>query len=154
MRILAAVVAALLTVQTAGAQQPQAPKRTGRLLVTRLNVRDLAASLRFFSEGLGLKEQSRFSPSKGTIEVSLGDPAHPLPSPIMLLHRESSTTPVEPGHSWSIVIEVKDVKALAASVVRAGGKVVRPPGDVASAPVIVAVVEDPDGHHFELVQFK
>ena len=138
----------------AGDARPSGGTRTGRLLVTRLNVRDLAASLRFFSEGLGLREQGRFAPSKGTVEVTVGDPGNPLPGGIMLLHRESRTTPYNPGEWGTVVLEVKDVKATAASAVGAGGKLVRPPADSPAAPVIVAVVEDPDGHQFELVQFK
>jgi lactoylglutathione lyase len=141
--------------QTAPAQGSGSPPvRTGRLLTTRLNVRDLAASLRFFSEGLGLREQSRFSPSKGSVEVSLGDPGDPLPAGIMLLNRESRTRPYDPGEWGTVVMQVKDVNAIANRVAGAGGKLVRPPGESSAAPVIVAVVEDPDGHQFELVQFK
>ncbi|HEV3061321.1 MAG TPA: VOC family protein [Vicinamibacterales bacterium] len=142
--------------QSAGAGQATTASaaRTGRLLVTRLNVRDLAASLRFFTEGLGLSEQSRFSPSKGSIEVTIGDRSNPLPAGIMLLHRESRTTPYDPGEWGTVVLEVKDVNVSAANAARAGGKLIRPPADSPAAPVIVAVVEDPDGHQFELVQFK
>ncbi len=142
--------------QTAGAGQARTAgaARTGRLLLTRLNVRDLAASLRFFGEGLGLSEQSRFSPSKGSIEVTVGDPTNPLPAGIMLLYRESRTAPYEPGEWGTVVLEVRDVRASAANAARAGGKLVRPPADSSAAAVIVAVVQDPDGHQFELVQFK
>ena len=160
------VVSVLLGLPTCGAAQtaatPTSPagaagagaRRQGRLLVTRLNVRDLEASLRFFAEGLGLKEQSRFSPSKGTVEVTLGDTAHPLPSSIMLVHRESRTTPYSAGEWGTVVLEVKDVKAVAAAVAASGGKVERPPADSSAGPVIVSFVTDPDGHQFELVQFK
>src|SRR5262249_30886820 len=155
------LVAVLLTfpiaAQAQGAKGGETPKpaaRTGRLLVTRLNVRDLAVSLKFFAEGLGLTEQSRFSPSKGSIEVSLGDPSHPLPSTIMLINRESRTTPYDPGEWGPVVMEVKDVRTVAANAARAGGKLVRQPADSPAAAVITAVVQDPDGHQFELVQFK
>ncbi|MEQ1761070.1 MAG: VOC family protein [Vicinamibacterales bacterium] len=164
-RSLTALSLVLLIQGSSAAQTPPAPSRpaagapsgntrTGRLLLTRLNVRDLDASLRFFSEGLGLKEVSRFSPSKGTAEVSLGDPAHPLPSTIMLVHRESRTAPYSPGEWGTVVMEVRDVKLTADAVARAGGKVIRAPAGSAAAPVIVAFVADPDGHEFELVQFK
>jgi catechol 2,3-dioxygenase-like lactoylglutathione lyase family enzyme len=138
-----------------GQPAPSAPgSRAGRLLLTRLNVRDLDVSLRFFAEGLGLREVGRLTPSKGTMEVSLGDPAFPLPSPIMLIHRSARATPYSPGEWGSVVMEVKDAAAATAAVVRAGGKVTRESAPSSAGPVIVAFVQDPDGHEFELVQFK
>lgn len=152
--ILALVLGVTAQAQAQAPASRPAAARQGRLLITRLNVRNLDAALRFFGDGLGLREQSRFSPSKGTTEVSLGEPSHPLPAAIMLLHRESRTTPYSPGDGANIVMEVKDVKAVAEAVTRAGGTVIRAPAGSAAAPVIVAVVADPEGHQFELVQFK
>ena len=134
--------------------QTGARTRPGRLLITALNVRDLATALRFFTEGLGMTEQGRHVPSKDVVEVTVGYTDNPLPAGLMLIHRQTRTAPYERGEWGRIILEVEDVNATAASAVRAGGKLVRPPGDVASAPVVVAVVEGPDGHHFELVQFK
>ena len=141
-------------VATSRLQQTEAHTRPGRLLITALNVRDLAAALRFFIDGLGMTEQGRHVPSKDVVEVTVGYPDNPLPAGIMLIHRKTRAAPYDRGEWGRIILEVKDVKATAASAGLAGGKLVRPPGDVASAPVIVAVVEDPDGHQFELVQFK
>ncbi len=138
------------------AGQPPAPggTRSGRLFITTLNVRDLSAALRFFTEGLGMRELGRHVPGKGVVEVSLGYGDEPARMGLMLLHREERTTPYERGEWGKVILEVKDLRATTESVARAGGTVVRPPREVASAPVLNAIVEDPDGHSFELVQFK
>ena len=57
------VLGVLLTPHaTLGAQQSVAAPapggtRSGRLFITTLNVRDLGTALRFFTEGLGMREQ-------------------------------------------------------------------------------------------------
>ena len=137
-----------------GGQPAPGGTRSGRLFITTLNVRDLGAALRFFTEGLGMREQGRHVPGKGVVEVSLGYSDEPARTGLMLLHREAHTAPDERGEWGKVILEVKDLQATADNVVRAGGKVVRPPREVASAPVLNAIVEDPDGHTFELVQFK
>lgn len=128
--------------------------RNGRLFVTTLNVVDLSAALRFFVDGLGMREQGRHIPAKGVIEVSLGYADEPLRSGLMLLHRESQATPYQRGEWGKVILEVPDLQATTARVARAGGTIVRAVREVASAPVLNAIVEDPDGHVFELIQFK
>ena len=142
-----------LSVPPAGEQPAPGAARAGRLFITTLNVRDLGTALRFFTEGLGMREQSRHVPGKGVVEVSLGYSEEPRLG-LMLLHREAHTAPYERGEWGKVILEVKDLRATTERVSRAGGTVVRPPREVASAPVLNAIVEDPDGHTFELVQFK
>ena len=142
------------SVPSLGGQPAPSETRSGRLFITTLNVRDLSAALRFFTEGLGMREQSRHVPGKGVVEVSLGYSDEPARMGLMLLHREAHTAPYERGDWGKVILEVKNLRATTENVTRAGGKVVRAPREVASAPVLNAMVEDPDGHTFELVQFK
>ena len=162
MRRVSAAAAIVLTlcftpemaVATRAQEASAARAHKNRLMNTTLNVRDLAASLRFFTEGLGMRERGRHVPSKGVTEVSLGYGDEGNGALIMLAHREARTTPYERGEWGRLIFEVVDVRATVDRVVRAGGKLARGAADVASAPVVVAIVEDPDGHQFELVQFK
>jgi predicted enzyme related to lactoylglutathione lyase len=101
-----------------------------------------------------MHERGRHIPADGVTEVSIGYTNEPQRAELMLAHRRARTTAYERGEWGRVILEVRDVRTTVMNVARAGGKLVRPPGDVESAPVIVAVVEDPDGHQFELVQFK
>ena len=125
-----------------------------RLLHTMIRVRDLDASLNFYSNLLGMKvlRKRDYPTGKFTLAfVGYGD--------------ETSNTVIELTHNWDqkepyalgsafghLAIGVPDVAAVCDIAAKAGGAVTRQPGPVKFGTTIIAFVKDPDGYMIELVQ--
>jgi catechol 2,3-dioxygenase-like lactoylglutathione lyase family enzyme len=140
----------------ATSSQDKRPTVTGKNLIysVGLNVEDMNRALKFFTEGLGMKERSRFAPSPGTLEVWVGY-GNDRESEIMLVSSNARTRPVDVGDWGRMVLYVTDVRAIADSVVKVGvGKIVRPPSAQPANKVTTLNLEDPDGHRLELVEFN
>jgi catechol 2,3-dioxygenase-like lactoylglutathione lyase family enzyme len=132
------------------------PSVTGKNLIysTGLNVADLDRALKFFTEGLGMRERSRFAPSPTTLEVWVGY-GNDRESEIMLVYSKTRTAPIAGGDWGRMVLYVKDVRAMVDNVVKTGvGSVLRAPAAQPANKVTTAHVEDPDGHKIELVEFN
>ena len=102
-----------------------------RLLHTMLRVRDLDASVAFYTKLLGMKELRRNEVPGGRYTlafVGYGD------------------------ESDASVLELPDVYAACDQLTKAGGKVTREAGPVQHGTTVIAFVEDPDGYKVELVQ--
>src|SRR5262249_16860835 len=159
-----AALGAIATVAGAGnvfAQDGAGCTHANRIINTTLRVRDLDRALKFYVEGLGMHERNRRMASKDVTELSVGYSNDARVAELMLVHNKAQSAAASAeaqsaaSSAWGhIILEVKDVKATIENVAKAGGKVIRQPCPTASVPVIVAFVEDPDGHQFELVQFK
>lgn len=155
------IVVVLVAVGNTGrvfAQDGNGGTHTNRIINTTLNVRDLDRALKFYVEGLGMHEKNRRRASKDITELSLGYGDNRLAELMLVHNRAQSALASEevrfPGSWGRIILEVKDLKATLENVAKAGGKVTRQPAPNATVPVIVGGAEDPDGHPFELVQFK
>jgi lactoylglutathione lyase len=159
-------VAAVLGVLAAFAPASAASAQDGaphanRLINTTLFVQDLDRAAKFYIEGLGMHERGRRQASKDVTEFSVGYSSDPRVAEVMLVYNKAQAAkapgeaPAASSRSWGhIILEVTDLKTTLENVARAGGRVTSQPAANASVPVIVAFVEDPDGHRFELVQFK
>ena len=126
-----------------------------RLLHTMLRVGDLEASIRFYTEVLGMQLLRRKDYPDGNFTlafVGYGD--------------EAANTVIELTHNWDtgsydtgtgfghIAIEVDDVYKAANEVKARGGKVIRAAGPMNAGTTIIAFVEDPDGYQIELLGSK
>ncbi|MEO6953266.1 MAG: lactoylglutathione lyase [Polyangia bacterium] len=124
-----------------------------RLLHTMLRVVDLDASLRFYTEVLGMKllRKKDYEGGRFTLAfVGYGD--------------ESDTAVLELTHNWDtksydlgdayghIAIGTEDIKATVEKVRAAGGKITREPGPMKHGITVIAFVEDPDGYKVELIE--
>ena len=124
-----------------------------RLLHTMLRVGDLDASLRFYTEILGMKLLRRKDYEGGRFTlafVGYGD--------------ESDTAVLELTHNWDtrsyalgdayghIAIGTDDIHATVEKVRAAGGKVTREPGPMKHGTTVIAFVEDPSGYKVELIE--
>ncbi|WP_053979902.1 lactoylglutathione lyase [Marinagarivorans algicola] len=123
-----------------------------RFLHTMLRVGDLAASLNFYVDILGMRllRQQDFPDGRFTL-VFLG------------YTDEASGTVLELTHNWDtqdydlgngyghIAIGVEDVYAAANKIKAAGGKIVREAGPMLHGQTVLAFVEDPDGYKIELL---
>jgi lactoylglutathione lyase len=125
-----------------------------RFLHTMIRVRDLDASLRFYTNLLGMKLLRKRDYPSGQFTlafVGYGD--------------ESSNTVIELTHNWGqaepynlgsafghLALGVPDVYETCERLAAAGVKIPRPAGPMAHGGSVIAFIEDPDGYRIELVQ--
>lgn len=124
-----------------------------RILHTMLRVGNLARSLQFYTEVLGMKllRQEQYPEGKFSLAfVGYGD--------------EANNTALELTYNWDtdgynlgngfghIAIAVPDAVAACEAIKRHGGKVIREAGPMLHGTIVLAFVEDPDGYKIELIE--
>ena len=125
-----------------------------RYLHTMLRVKNLDASVEFYTRILGMKELRRREVPDGKYTlafVGYGDEAtHTV---LELTYNWGKDDGYELGTAFGhLAIGVPDVAGACEDVRRAGGRVVREAGPVKFGTTIIAFIEDPDGYKIELVQ--
>lgn len=120
-----------------------------RYLHTMVRVRDLPAALRFFCDGLGLRELRRRDSESGRFTlVFLGlDPATDSPQ-LELTYNWDQTEPYSGGRNFGhVAYEVEDIYAACQHLIDLGYPLSRPPRDGR-----MAFVRSPDLISVELLQ--
>lgn len=119
-----------------------------RYLHTMIRVRDLDAALRFFCEGLGLKEIRRRESEKGRFTlVFLGESEGDGPQ-LELTFNWDQTEPYTVGRNFGhVAYQVDDIYAACQRLVDLGYVISRPPRDGH-----MAFVRSPDQASVELLQ--
>ncbi len=119
-----------------------------RYLHTMVRVRDLPATLRFFCEGLGLREIRRRDHEKGRYTlVFLGERDGDSPQ-LELTHNWDQAEPYSGGRNFGhLAYEVEDVYAACQRLLDLGYAISRPPRDGR-----MAFVRSPDLISVELLQ--
>ena len=119
-----------------------------RYLHTMIRVRDLAAALRFFCDGLGLRELRRRDHEKGRFTlVFLGEREGDSPQ-IELTHNWDHTEAYSGGRNFGhVAYEVDDIYAACQRFIDLGYTISRPPRDGH-----MAFVRSPDLISVELLQ--
>lgn len=133
-----------------------ATKNSRRLLHTMIRVRDLDASLDFYTRLLGMKLFNRDDYPGGSFTlafVGYGDQHdHTV---IELTHNWGRVEPYSLGEGFGhLAIEVPDAYGACEALAKAGIKITRPPGPMKHGTTVIAFVEDPDGYKVELIQAK
>lgn len=133
-----------------------APTKTERyrMLHTMLRVMDLDASLKFYTEQLGMKllRKKDFEGGRFTLAfVGYGDEAdHTV---LELTHNWDQKEKYVMGGAYGhIAIGVPDIYATCERLAKAGVKIPRPPGPMKHSTTVIAFVEDPDGYRIELIE--
>ena len=126
-----------------------------RMLHTMIRVGDLARSLRFYCDVLGMKLLRRKDYESGRFTlafVGYGD--------------ESTNTVVELTHNWDtdrydlgnafghLALGVEGIYATCDALRAKGAKITREPGPMMHGGSEIAFVEDPDGYKIELIELK
>ena len=140
--------------ETAAAVKAIAGTDKFRFLHTMIRVRDLDASLQFYTDLLGMKllRKRDYPSGKFTLAfVGYGD--------------ESSNTVIELTHNWGqaepydlgsafghLAVGVPDVYKTCERLAAAGVKIPRPAGPMAHGGSVIAFIEDPDGYRIELIE--
>jgi lactoylglutathione lyase len=119
-----------------------------RFLHTMLRVRDLDASLDFFTK-LGLRETRRHRSEGGRFTlVFLGTGAPGDTAEIELTHNWDQSEPYPTGRFFGhLAFQVEDIHATCARLQAAGVAILRPPRDGR-----MAFIKSPDGQSIELLQ--
>jgi lactoylglutathione lyase len=120
-----------------------------RYLHTMVRVRDLPAALRFFCDGLGLRELRRRDSEQGRFTlVFLGERAEGDSPQIELTYNWDHQEPYTVGRNFGhVAYEVDDIYAACQRFVDAGYAISRPPRDGH-----MAFVRSPDAISVELLQ--
>jgi lactoylglutathione lyase len=125
-----------------------------RLLHTMIRVRDLDASLNFYTNLLGMKllRKRDYPTGKFTLAfVGYGDETDN--TVIELTHNWEQAEPYNLGNAFGhLAIGVPDVYKACERLADAGVKIPRPAGPMAHGGSVIAFIEDPDGYRIELVQ--
>ena len=125
-----------------------------RLLHTMIRVRDLDASLKFYTNQLGMKllRKRDYPSGKFTLAfVGYGDETNS--TVIELTHNWEQAEPYNLGSAFGhLAIAVPDVYKACDRLAAAGVKIPRPAGPMAHGGSVIAFIEDPDGYRIELIE--
>lgn len=127
-----------------------------RFLHTMIRVRDLDASIDFYTRHLGMRVLRRndYPEGKFTLAfVGYGD--------------EQDGTVIELTHNWDqdqaydlgggfghLAIAVPDIYAVCDEMEKEGVSIPRKPGPMKHGATVIAFIEDPDGYKIELIEKK
>jgi lactoylglutathione lyase len=124
-----------------------------RVLHTMIRVGDLARSIAFYTEVLGMKLLRKQDYPEGRFTLAFVGFAP-----------ESEQAAIELTHNWDtpsydlgsgfghVAIAVPDAFAACAEIKQRGGTVVREAGRMKHGSTVIAFVQDPDGYKIELIQ--
>jgi lactoylglutathione lyase len=138
----------------ADTSKPIADADKFRLLHTMIRVRDLDASLQFYTDLLGMRllRKRDYPTGKFTLAfVGYGDEGSN--TVIELTHNWDQAEPYSLGSAFGhLAVGVLDVYKTCERLAEAGVKIPRPAGPMAHGGSVIAFIEDPDGYRIELVQ--
>jgi lactoylglutathione lyase len=125
-----------------------------RFLHTMIRVRDLDASLNFYTNLLGMKllRKRDYPTGKFTLAfVGYGDETDN--TVIELTHNWDQAEPYALGSAFGhLAIGVPDVYKACERLAATGVKIPRPAGPMAHGGSVIAFIEDPDGYRIELIE--
>ena len=126
-------------------------------LHTMLRVRDLDASIAFYTKLLGMTELRRREVPDGKYTlafVGYADNAHGQ-AEVELTYNWEQDKPYDVGNGFGhLAVGVPDVAAACEAVRSGNGRVTREAGPVKFGTTVIAFVEDPDGYKIELIERK
>ena len=125
-----------------------------RYLHTMLRVKNLDASVNFYTKLMGMKELRRSEVPGGKYTLCfLGYAGNPEQAEIELTYNWGHDEPYEVGTGFGhLAVGVPNAAAACEDVRKGGGKVTREAGPVQHGTTVIAFVEDPDGYKIELIE--
>lgn len=152
MKLLASALLAVGLPVTANAQAPAAPAIAPEGMVgPALYVTDPARSLKFYTEGLGMKLRMRFGPADRP-DMVVGFGSNPADAGIMLITDKSGPIrPIVHAHGFDrIALRLPDLSGVSARLQALGFK----GGEIKTVhgSIRMMMVTDPDGYPIELIE--
>ncbi len=124
-----------------------------RFLHTMLRVGDLDRSVKFYTEGFGMKELRRHDVPDGKYTLAFVGYGGEEDHTVIELTYNDGVEKYDMGSAFGhLAVGVPDAYAATETLRKAGAKVTREPGPVKFGTTVIAFVEDPDGYKIELVQ--
>ena len=124
-----------------------------RILHTMLRVGDMQRSVRFYTEGLGMKllrTTDRPEQKYSLAFVGYDDESR---AAVLELTYNYGVDRYDLGSGYGhVAVGVPDVRSACDKVRALGGKVTREPGPVKGGTTMIAFVEDPDGYKIEFIE--
>lgn len=124
-----------------------------RVMHTMIRVRDLDASLDFYTRLLGMKLLRRKDYPEGRFSLAfVGYGAEIDHAVIELTHNWDQPTNYDLGNGYGhIAIAVHDIYAVCDGLKAQGAKVIREAGPMKNDTLVLAFLQDPDGYKIELI---
>ena len=123
-----------------------------RILHTAYFVADIARSLKFYGDMLGMQEQQRFDLGEGVQEVILAFPES-KGAGVILMWNTQRAAPYQHGDSYSrFVMMVSDLDAALAHLTAKGVTISKPVTDAGA--LRYCMIKDPDDYTIEVLQLK
>ncbi|HTB69227.1 MAG TPA: VOC family protein [Steroidobacteraceae bacterium] len=121
------------------------------LNAARVGAADLPALEKFYETAFGMQEVQKIGNNE--VMLNFGDSvaaakANPA-AQIVIMHRESDDQKDSMAH---LIFNVTDMKATAAAIVAAGGKMEREPFVFGNTGITIGLALDPAGNHIEMLQ--
>jgi predicted enzyme related to lactoylglutathione lyase len=121
------------------------------LNAARVGAADVAALEKFYETAFGMQEVQKIGNNE--VMLNFGDSvatakANPA-AQIVIMHRDSDDAKDTIAH---IIFNVTDMKATAAAIVAAGGKMDRAPFVFGNTGITIGLAVDPAGNHIEMLQ--
>ncbi len=114
-----------------------------------INVTDLARSVRFYEQVLGLEVTHRIETPDFSEVVLKGSSGNR----IQLARHHAQSGPIEHGNGfWKLYLDTDDCKGLYQRCIEAGMESVSEPERLEHWPVTAAFVKDPDGYLVEILE--
>jgi len=124
-----------------------------RILHTMLRVGNLAESIQFYTEVLGMRLLRQNEYPDGRFTLAFVGYAEESESAVIELTWNWDQASYESGEGFGhIAVAVDDAYAMCAEIKQRGGHVVREAGPMQHGSTVIAFVEDPDGYKVELIQ--
>jgi predicted enzyme related to lactoylglutathione lyase len=117
----------------------------------RVGAADLPALEKFYEAAFGMQEVQKIGNNE--VMLNFGDSvatakANPA-AQLVIMHRDSDDTKDTMAH---LIFNVTDMKATAAAIVAAGGKMDRAPFVFGNTGITIGLAVDPAGNHIEMLQ--
>jgi lactoylglutathione lyase len=124
------------------------------MLHTMVRVKDLDASVEFYTNMLGMELLRRTDFPEGKFTLAFVGYGPETSSTVLeLTHNWDQETAYDLGSGYGhIALGVPDIYQTCATLKANGGKVVREPGPMKHGTTVIAFVEDPDGYKIELIE--
>ena len=126
-----------------------------RLLHTMIRVNDLAQSLRFYCDALGMKLLRKNDYPGGRFTLAFVGYAGEDESAVIELTHNWDTHSYDIGNAFGhIAIAVSDIYATCAALEQKGVPITRKPGPMKHGSTVIAFIEDPNGYKIELIETR